>query len=172
MSGPAAGYIKSAESLIDTAVQDIQRICSELRPRLLDHLGLKAAVEWQSENFSRRTGINFILHLDNGHKKLPDTVATALFRIFQEALTNISRHSRATEVSVYMMTEDNTLVLRVTDNGKGVTKQQLSGEKSFGILGMRERAHELGGTVTFSGLRNKGTTITVKIPLDTGGSNV
>lgn len=172
LSGPVAGNIKSAASLIDSAVQDIQRICSELRPRLLDHLGLKAAVEWQAENFSRRTGIHFKLQLDNGHKKLPDTVSTALFRIFQEALTNISRHSGATEVSVYMMTEDNTLVLSVSDNGKGVTKQQLSGKKSFGILGMLERAHELGGAVTFSGFRNKGTTITVKIPLNAGGNNV
>jgi len=172
LSGPAAGHIKSATELIDTAVQDIQRICSELRPRLLDHLGLKAAVEWQAAHFSRRTGINCNLKLGKGPNKLPDTVSTALFRIFQEALTNISRHSGATEITVYMMTEDNNLVLRVTDNGKGVTKQQLSGEKSFGILGIRERAHELGGSVSFSGRPTKGTTITVKIPLNTGGSNV
>jgi PAS domain S-box-containing protein len=172
LSGAAAGYIKSAAGLIDAAVQDIQRICSELRPRILDHLGLKAAVEWQAENFFRRAGINFTLQLDDGLKKLPDNVSTVMFRIFQEALTNISRHSGATKVSVYIMKEDNTLVLRVTDNGKGITKQQLSGEKSFGILGIHERAHELGGEVTFSGLRNKGTTITVKIPLNTGGNNV
>ena len=172
LSVPVAGLIKSAADLIDTAVQDIQRICSELRPRLLDHLGLKAAVEWLADNFSRRTGINFNLQLDECHTKLPDTVSTAMFRIFQEALTNISRHSGATEVSVSIVTEDNTLVLRVTDNGKGMTKRQLSGEKSFGLLGMRERAHELGGEVAFSGHRNNGTTITVKIPLNTGGSNV
>jgi signal transduction histidine kinase len=171
-SKPAAGYLQTAAELIDNAVEDIQRICSELRPRMLDHLGLKAAIEWQAENFSRRTGVHFNLQLDSGHKKLTDAVSTALFRIFQEALTNISRHSGATEVSVDMTAEDKTLLLRVRDNGKGVTKKQLSGEKSFGILGMRERAHELGGELTFSGLRNKGTTITVKIPLDTGGSNV
>ena len=169
LSGPAAGHVKSAVGLIDTAVQDIHRICSELRPRMLDHLGLKAAVEWQSDNFSRRSGIHIELQLDEIRKKVPDTVSTAMFRIFQEALTNISRHAGATEVAVNMMTEDNAVILRVTDNGKGATKNQLSGEKSFGILGMRERAHELGGTVAFSGHRNKGTTITVKIPLTTRG---
>jgi PAS domain S-box-containing protein len=169
---PVSECITSASNLIDTAVEDIQRICSDLRPRVLDHLGLKAAIEWQSKRFSLHTGIHCHLKLSDSFKQLPDTVSTTLFRIFQETLTNVGRHSGASEVTIFLGAGDSTLILRIRDNGKGVSKQQLFGEQALGILGIRERAHDLGGTVTFRGIRKKGTTITVKIPLDKGGGDV
>jgi PAS domain S-box-containing protein len=168
----AAKRIKSASRLIDTAVQDIQKICSDLRPRILDHLGLQAAIEWQSKSFFNRTGINCNLKLSASPRKLPDVVSFALFRIFQEALTNVARHSEATEISVSLGQKDKSLVLKIKDNGIGISQEQISGEKSFGILGIRERAHDLGGTITFTGSKTRGTTITVKIPLERGGTDV
>jgi PAS domain S-box-containing protein len=163
--GPVSDKLRTAAEIIDGAVQDIQRICSELRPRVLDHLGLQAAVEWQANKFSMRTGISAALDLTSISKTLPAAISTAMFRILQEALMNVARHSGATEVSIYMKTENHTLVLRVRDNGKGATKQKLFSQKSFGILGIRERTHDLGGTATFNSIRNKGTTVMVTIPL-------
>jgi PAS domain S-box-containing protein len=168
---PVSHFIANASHLIDSAVQDIQRICTDLRPRVLDHLGLKAAIEWQAREFSRVTGISYRLALSDNPKKLPDAVSVTLFRIFQEALTNIARHSGATEIVVSLGKRDVSLVLRIRDNGRGILKQEIVGENAFGVLGMRERAHDLGGTVTIRGIRNKGTTVIVKIPLLTGGSN-
>jgi len=158
--------IKMAAELIDAAIEDIQRICSELRPRVLDHLGLRAAIEWQAKKFADRSGISCLLDLPHERITLSPAAETALFRIFQEALTNVARHAKATRASVRLAVEDNGLTLEITDDGKGIAIDRISGEDAFGIMGMKERARELGGEVTFKGVRNKGTTVTVKVPLE------
>jgi signal transduction histidine kinase len=103
---------------------------------------------------------------------MADPVATSLFRIFQESLTNIARHAKASKVTVHMGVVNGTLVLSIRDNGKGISRQKIFGRNSFGIMGIRERVHSLGGEVTFEGVRNKGTTVNIEIPLDKGGSDV
>jgi PAS domain S-box-containing protein len=163
-SAPAVEKIASVTGLIDEAVGDVQRICAELRPRILDHLGLRAALEWQTKKFADRTGINCLLDIPHDSIKLATETETALFRIFQETLTNVSRHAKATQVSVRLAIEDRALILEVRDNGTGISKSRLSAENAFGIMGIRERAHELGGDVIFTSARNKGTTVTVTVP--------
>jgi len=163
--GPLVEKIRSVSALLDGAVRDIQRICSELRPRLLDHLGLRAAIEWETGLFSRRTGIKCTLEMPADKKKFPPAVATSLFRIWQEALTNVARHSGATEVAIRLAVERGAVMLRIKDNGRGISREKLAGKKSFGIMGMHERAYDLGGIVTIKGTRNKGTTVTVEVPL-------
>lgn len=163
--GPLVGKILSVSDLLDSAIQDIQRICSELRPRLLDHLGLRAAIEWEAGQFSKRSGITCSLEMPPNQRKFPPAVATSLFRICQEALTNVARHSGATEVSVRLAVEEGSVVLRIKDNGRGISREKLAGSKSFGIMGIHERAYELGGSVTINGIPNKGTTVTVEVPL-------
>ncbi len=162
---PLVGRILSVSEMLDGAVRDIQRICSELRPRLLDHLGLLAAIEWEAGQFSKRSGIRCSLDLPPNHRKFPAPVATSLFRICQEALTNVSRHSGATEVAIRLAVEDGSAVLEIKDNGRGISKEKLAGKKSFGIMGIHERAYDLGGTVSIHGTRSKGTLITVVVPL-------
>ncbi|MDA8084677.1 MAG: GAF domain-containing protein [Nitrospiraceae bacterium] len=161
--------IASVSELIDNAVSDVQRICSELRPRVLDHLGLFAAIEWQAREFSKRSGVRCLLSLPRHKTRLPDDVSTSLFRIVQEALTNVSRHAKATEVSIGLRADAHEVVLEIKDNGKGIASKAVSGSRSFGIMGIHERVHALGGTVTFKGIRNKGTIIKVEVPLNGKG---
>ncbi|MGC2061409.1 MAG: PAS domain S-box protein [Thermodesulfovibrionales bacterium] len=161
---PLVEKILSVSGLLDGAVQDIQRICSGLRPRLLDHLGLRAAIEWEAGQFLKRSGIKCSLKMPQNQKKFSPAVATSLFRIFQEALTNVSRHAGATEVFVLLAVGDGSVVLEIKDNGRGISREKLAGNKSFGIMGIHERAYDLGGTVTIKGTR-KGTTVSVEVPL-------
>jgi len=155
---------RSMSALIDSTIQKTREITTELRPGLLDDLGLVAAIEWQAEEFERRTEIACDVNCDPEDMVLGEEVSTALFRIFQETLTNVARHANATSVKASLREEDGRLVLRVKDDGRGITKQQISDRKAFGLLGMRERAHYLGGEVEISGVRGRGTSITVTIP--------
>ena len=170
--GAAMERLESVAALIDEAIEDIQRICAELRPRMLDHLGLRAAIEWSVKKFTDRTGINCILDAPHDPLKLSPATETALFRIFQETLTNVSRHAEATQVSIRLGIEDNNLVLEVSDNGKGASRSKMLGDNAFGIIGIRERTHELGGEVTFTSTRHKGTTVRVKVPHERGTAHV
>lgn len=154
--------------LIDNSIEDVQRICSELRPRILDHLGLKAAIEWQAKKFTELGGLSCFLDLPDGQISLPSSVATSVFRIFQEALTNIVRHAKASNVRIRLGIEGSSMMLEIHDDGKGIPAHRISGKDSFGIIGIRERVHELGGRVTFKGVRDKGTTVTITIPLHEG----
>ncbi len=161
---------KSAETLqiIDTAIQSVKRISVELRPGVLDDIGLAAAIEWAAKDFQKRTGIRC------GVSVRPDTVAvdrtrsTALFRILQESLTNIMRHAQATLVEISLEEKNGAIVLKVTDNGKGIRKEELSDPHSFGLIGMRERVQFLGGRVEVAGVKNKGTIVTVSLPIESG----
>jgi signal transduction histidine kinase len=142
----------------------VRRIATELRPGILDDLGLVAAVEWAAEEFEARTGTKCRLDLPEDDIVIDPERTTAIFRIFQETLTNITRHAEATEVDVRLAREDGNIVLEVRDNGRGIGEEELSAGRSLGILGMRERALLLGGELTIRGVPGKGTTVKVLIP--------
>jgi PAS domain S-box-containing protein len=155
---------ESILNLLHEAIQSVRRIATELRPVVLDELGLVAAVEWASEEFQARTGIHCRLDLPQDDVDIDPGCATALFRILQETLTNVARHANATEVNVRLAQEGGNLALEVHDNGIGISEEQLSAANSLGILGMRERALLLGGEFTISGAGGKGTTVIARLP--------
>jgi PAS domain S-box-containing protein len=156
--------VDSMLELIDGTIQMVRRIATELRPGLLDDLGLAAAIEWQAQDFAERTGIKSELCLSDANTIQDRDLTTAVFRIFQETLTNVIRHAEATQIWVELDDQPNELVLIVQDNGKGITKSQISDPTSLGLIGMRERARFWGGDVEFRGAPEQGTTVTVRIP--------
>jgi two-component system sensor histidine kinase UhpB len=150
--------------LLDEAVNTVQRLSTELRPALLDDLGLAAAAEWYSRDFATRTGIECRLDLLEPELRLDRSRSTAVFRILQEALTNVARHAEATSVDIHLGFDDDAIVLSVRDNGQGIGKDQLKSSRSFGLLGMQERAAALGGEATVCCLADGGTQVVAKIP--------
>ncbi len=149
---------------IDQTMQIVRRIASELRPSVLDQLGLEAAIESLVRETTQRTGIAVCLHADD-FPRLPDEIASHAYRIIQEALTNVSRHSKATRVDVSVRRVGGVIILGVEDNGVGFTPQSLSGLSSLGLVGIRERALACGGTLMIRGEPGKGTGIAVTIPV-------
>ncbi len=156
---------RSMLNLVEETARVVQRISSELRPGLLDDLGLQAALEWQAQEFEERTGIPCELTLYSGNGNLDQERATTVFRIFQETLTNVMRHAEATRVRVTLQKQDGHVVMKVQDNGKGIRERQITHPTSLGLIGIRERIRHWGGTVTIRGRNNEGTTVTVGIPL-------
>jgi PAS domain S-box-containing protein len=155
----------SVLELVGETIQSVRRISTELRPGVLDDLGLVAALEWAAEEFEARTGTRCRLDLPEEDIEIDQERATAMFRIFQETLTNVARHADATEVAVRLAKENSDLTLEVHDNGRGISEEQLSGGRSLGILGMRERAALLGGEFGVIGGPKNGTTVRVRIPV-------
>lgn len=162
---PLLEKTKSMSTLVDTTLHGVREIATELRPGVLDDLGLAAAIEWQTQEFRTRTGIRCEATVPPRDIALDQSRSTAIFRIFQEILTNLVRHADATSVNVSLKQETRNLILEVRDNGKGIAESEISSPKSLGLLGMRERALLFGGEVRISGTRGKGTTVTVTIPL-------
>jgi len=150
--------------LIDQTIESVRRISTELRPRILDERGLIAAIEWAAQEFQRRTRTKCQLDLPQADIVIDQEVATALFRILQESLTNVARHANATQANVRLAKLDGSLALEIHDNGKGISEEQLSADSSLGILGMRERALLLGGELAITGAPGKGTTVRIRIP--------
>lgn len=161
----AAEKLRGMHHLVDETIRMVRRISSELRPGALDDLGLVAALEWQLSEFSDRTSIQGEFHSERDDYDLDRERSTALFRIFQESLTNIARHSGATHMQVRLGLENRVLVLEVRDNGRGITPAEITQKTSLGLLGMRERAFVFNGTVDITGSPGSGTTLTVRIPL-------
>lgn len=157
--------------LIDETIVSVRRIASALRPGMLDDLGLSAAIEWQAQEFQARTGIVCKLALPDESLVLDSDRATAVFRIFQETLTNITRHADATRVIVRLKENRHELVLDVLDNGKGFENSTVSKKKSLGLLGMKERALLLGGVIEVRSNLGQGTSVTLRIPLWPGETN-
>ena len=151
--------------LVDMTMQTLKRIYMALRPGMLDHLGLAVAIGWQAGEFEKRTGIRCRVTVDPEDLSLDPDLSTAIFRIFQETLTNIARHAGAARVHVSLTATEEKVVLTVRDNGRGITQEQLAKPNSFGLLGMRERTHYWGGDVRISGKPGKGTLVRVDIPL-------
>jgi PAS domain S-box-containing protein len=156
---------KSISTLTDMTIKTVKRITAELRPGLLDDLGLVAAIEWQVEEFQNRTGLTCKSVIDREGIAVDEKRSTTIFRILQEALTNVARHAQATRVTVSLKEKNGGLYLLVRDNGKGITKEQISDPQSFGLMGMRERVRMWGGEVKFSGRPGKGTTVVVRMPV-------
>ena len=154
----------SMMKLADGIIRTVRRIASELRPSILDDLGLVEAIEWQARQFQSRTGIVCRLSRSIATVDLTQDQSTAIFRIFQEALTNVLRHAQASRVDI-AMEEDDGFLLAITDNGRGITEQEKTDQSSLGLLGMRERAHLVGAKVDIAGVSGSGTVITIRLPL-------
>jgi PAS domain S-box-containing protein len=150
--------------LVDETIHTVRRISTELRPPVLDAVGLVAAVEWAAGEFAARAGTKCQLELPQDDVGIDQERATAVFRIFQETLTNVARHAHATEVHVRLVEDHGNLTLEVRDNGDGVSQEQLASGSSLGILGMRERTLLLGGEFAITGALGAGTTVRVRIP--------
>ena len=157
--------IRTMTTLVDDSIALMRRIATELRPGLLDDLGLNAALDWQAREFSRHSEIPCNLKLPSDDLALAPALNTTLFRIFQETLTNVARHAQATRVDASFQQEGKTLVLTVQDNGRGITESELNDPHSLGLLGLRERATQWGGNLTIRNTPGKGTTVSVYIPL-------
>ncbi len=157
--------IRAATELADEMITSVQRIASELRPGILDRLGLAPAIEVEAQGFQSRTGIQCQWSLPTDLVAISPDHATTVFRIFQEILTNVARHAQATQVTVRLSCEEDTLLLQVADDGIGIQEGDIQNPKSLGLLGMQERAAILGGKITFSGRAGTGTTVTVQLPL-------
>ncbi len=158
--------VLAMSKLIDETIGTVRRLVTELRPSILDDFGLLAALEWQLWEFQKRTGIQseFVSTLE--YVNMGEELTITVFRIFQEALTNVARHANATNVIATLYKEADSLVLKVEDNGKGISADDIHNTKSIGLIGMRERAVFLGGTVNFSGEPHKGTTVSVQFPFE------
>jgi len=158
--------LRTMSKLMDETVQTGRRISAELRPGALDDLGLAAAIEWQLQEFQTRTGIRCKLNSEVGEElDLGPDGSTAMFRIFQETLTNVARHAHASRVAVTLTQPEGSLLLRVRDNGRGITSTEIAHPQSFGLIGMQERIHLLAGEISIEGAPGKGTMVTVKVPL-------
>ena len=150
---------------VDMVISTVQKIATELRPVVLDSVGLCAAIEWQVEDFERRTNISCHVSVLTEETAINDEQATATFRILQESLTNVIRHAGANQLRVSLIQEDEELVLQIHDNGCGIAQEKLDDLHSIGLMGMRERALALGGKVQITGTPGSGTTVTAHIPL-------
>jgi signal transduction histidine kinase len=163
---PLKKKINSLLDMIDASVESVQKISSKLRPGILDELGLIAAIEWQTEEFEKLTNIKCSLVLPKEEVILEKDKSTAIFRIFQEALTNIARHSQSNKAQISLLNHQSNIYLEIQDNGKGISQDQIKDFKSLGIHGMKERAMVFGGQVNIEGIAGKGTIVKVEIPID------
>src|SRR5207248_694867 len=154
----------SMSGLIDATMESVREIMTRLRPEVLDRLGLAAAIGWQAGEFQRRSGIRCNVALPAEDLLLDTDRSTAVFRIFQELLTNVARHAGATRIDVAVRSESNELVLTVEDNGRGIDAEVARSPKSLGLLGVRERVLPFGGRVDITGVRGEGTRVTVALP--------
>ena len=166
--GAVLARLKESIQLINNGVKAVRTICSGLRPGVLDDLGLAAAIEWQASEFASRNGIRCQVSVPPVDLHLDGDRATATFRIFQECMTNVIRHAQAKSVRVALVQEEENILLVVEDDGIGFSESGLSNSLgSLGLLGMKERAQFCGGDVQISSFPGKGTTVTVRVPIDT-----
>ena len=150
---------------IDQTITSVRRIATELRPSVLDQLGLAAAIEWLGQEFATRTGIEVNADLCVEGCSVPDDLGSSAFRILQESLTNVARHAGAKHVTIRMIQRDDELTLEVLDDGVGMPAERLEGTTSLGLIGMRERALACGGELSIDGTPGKGTTVLLRVPL-------
>jgi signal transduction histidine kinase len=151
--------------LLDSTVATTRRISSDLRPLVLDDLGLGAAAEWLLEGLAQRAGIGFVLKIDPSCADLGEPHASTLFRVMQESLTNVARHARATRVEVRLTREGDAAVLTIADNGVGMNTDARTKPGSFGLRGIRERVLLLGGTLSVASEPSAGTTVSASLPM-------
>jgi PAS domain S-box-containing protein len=164
-----AERVQTMMDLIRDAIDTVRKISADLRPGALDNLGLFDAIEWEAGRFRERLDIECNIAMQADPIELPDQVATAIFRIFQEALTNISRHAQATRVDITVTHADHVLTVEVRDNGQGISKSELHHSKSYGLVGMSERALQIGATLDINSEAGKGTQVTLRYPVKESG---
>lgn len=157
--------LKDTIQLIDKTVITVRRIATQLRPSILDDLGLVAAMEWQSDEFEKRSEIKSSFTSNVTHILLSPDIATAIFRIFQESLTNVLRHSQATEVTSSLLLENDIIILTIEDNGIGFREDEILNKKTLGLLGMKERVMLINGTYEIHGNTGHGTSVIITVPL-------
>jgi PAS domain S-box-containing protein len=157
--------LQSLVGLVEIAIATVKRLSTDLRPPTLDHLGLAAAIRWEALAFAARTGLRCHVRAPEKRSGLTKDQQTTLFRIFQEALTNVVRHAQASAVSVTLTERAGFFELRIRDNGTGIAEGAVHDPRSIGLLGMRERASLVGGRFDIAGRRGKGTTIVVRVPI-------
>src|SRR5574340_70041 len=157
--------IQGAMRQLDGTIQSVRAIATALRPSVLDELGLAAALDWQTRDFEKRTGIRCEWSMPSVPIPIGPDQATAVFRIYQEILTNVVRHAQASTIQIHLDISANWLVLAVSDNGLGIPASALAHTNSLGLLGMRERATQWGGDLSIQGTTGKGTTVTVRLPV-------
>ncbi|HEV8261306.1 MAG TPA: response regulator [Burkholderiales bacterium] len=168
LAGTEKQLVEKAEAmsrLIDSTMHLIRRISTGLRPEILDDMGLVAAIGWQVKEFQKRMGMRCRIKLPEDHVVLDKELSTAVFRIFQEILTNIARHAKASSVNVNLSISEDLLTLKVIDDGIGISESQIRGNGSLGLLGMQERAQIFGGEVSIQGGSRRGTAVSVSIPM-------
>jgi PAS domain S-box-containing protein len=153
------------KGLLDHTIETVRRLASQLRPSLLDDLGLIATIEWYLEDFGKRFNIKTKFRYSSETLELPDKIRTALFRIFQESITNVLRHAQASGITVTLNQEDDNIRLQIMDDGKGFDMTGISGRKTLGLLGMKERTLLMGGDYRIDSFPGKGTTVTVSVSL-------
>lgn len=165
--------VTEAMTLVDSAIRVVKKIATDLRPSILDHLGLWAAIEWQLQELQERSGLSCKASLpaENGVALDPER-STALFRIVQEALTNVLRHAAATEVNVEAHSGPDDITIEIRDNGKGISEARLQDAKSWGILGMSERIRFFGGELRITGGPGRGTVVSVRMPAPAADQSV
>lgn len=156
--------LKRLSPIIDDIINKVRKIATDLRPDILDKLGLVEAIEWHAGEFEKRSGIKCITHLTDKDVSFTPDKSISIFRIFQESLTNAARHSGATEINISLNIQNGWLTLIITDNGRGITEAEIEKSSSLGILGMKERVLILGGIWKIKGVYDKGTTITIQVP--------
>jgi signal transduction histidine kinase len=156
--------MEAMEKQIDLGIETVRKICSDLRPHVLERLGLQAGIDWYVRGFEKRTGIRCIVSALQEIPELDKDLSLVLFRVLQEAMTNVARHACATQVHVTLKEKGDRLVLQVKDNGKGISKEDIANPASFGIIGIRERIQFRGGRLTFTGTAGRGTTVKISIP--------
>ncbi|HVT87078.1 MAG TPA: PAS domain S-box protein [Chitinophagaceae bacterium] len=156
--------LKDLLELMDSTVKTVRRISSELRPSLLDDMGLVPAMEWHLKEFEKRVAVKTHFKMPSTELNLPEGIKTGLFRIFQESLTNVARHANAKKVDINLQVEKEKIVLSIKDDGKGFEMEQAKAKKTLGILGMRERSYMMGGNYEVKSKPGKGTKVIVSVP--------
>jgi signal transduction histidine kinase len=166
---PWLDRVVESEEMVDAAITSVQRIATNLRPASLDNLGLGEALQQEAQRFQQRNGITCELQLPLDALNPPSVLAIALFRVFQEALTNVARHAEAKAVRVVVTQAADHVQLQVEDNGRGIPLEAVAASRSLGLLGMRERALTLGGEVTIEPIAPRGTRVTLRLPVSANG---
>jgi signal transduction histidine kinase len=162
---PVMDRLQSLVGLVEIGVAMVKRLATKLRPPALDHLGLAEAIRWEAATFRSRSGLRCHVVAGKDRTALTAKQQTALFRIFQEALTNVVRHAQASAVRVRLTEARGAFELRVSDNGRGITREEIADAGSIGLLGMRERARQAGAMLRIAAVSGKGTVVTVTVPL-------
>ena len=167
-SDTVAKKINTMSEIIDGIIETVQRICSQLRPGLLDDMGLAAAVEWQAKQFAKMAQLDCRVDLDEDID-IDQDYSTVLFRVFQELLTNVVRHAQADTVQISLKEQDGKVCLKVIDDGVGIRQEQFADARSLGLMGIQERVSIHNGSFEIAGSPEKGTTATIIIPIERKG---